>query len=43
MPETLELVRFTVAAERREDFLRLRPAAIEALRAARRVAPGLLA
>lgn len=39
MPETLELVRFTVDAECREACLRLRPAAIEALRAAH---PGLL-
>jgi hypothetical protein len=39
MPETLELVRFTVDPARREEFLRLRPAAIDALRAAY---PGLL-
>jgi hypothetical protein len=39
MPETLEFVRFTVDAERREECLRLRPVAIEALRA---VHPGLL-
>src|SRR5919198_6470511 len=34
MAETVEIVRFTVDPDRREEFLRLRPAAIEALRAA---------
>ena len=32
MSETLELVRFTVDPQRREDFFALRPAAIRALR-----------
>ena len=32
MSETLELVRFTVDPQRREEFLSLRPAAIAALR-----------
>jgi quinol monooxygenase YgiN len=39
MSEVLEIVRFTIDAEQREEFLRERPAAIEAIRAA---FPGLL-
>jgi quinol monooxygenase YgiN len=39
MSEVLEIVRFTIHADQREEFLRERPAAIEAIRSG---FPGLL-